>query len=136
MSATSSAFRGRHAAESLMQTTGTMYAPTGYSVQNSDGEEVRQFATVFTSVCKIQGPSSASSDTNTRTVEIGGVERPVIEAGLHLPISDRILFTGWEFEVDELGPADDPLLLGKRYRVVGIPVKSYATARRLDVVEV
>jgi hypothetical protein len=30
----------------------------------------------------------------------------------------------------------DPALLGRRFQVVSVPAKSFATARRLDVVEV
>ena len=81
-------------------------------------------------------------DSGTRYVNIGGVERPVIDGGLHIPLSAPVPVAseqrgqGWEYEVTALGPADDPALLGRRYLVISVPAKSFATARRLDVVEV
>jgi hypothetical protein len=41
---------------------------------------------------------------------------------------------GWEYVLTELGPLTDPSLLNSRWLVVDAPAKSYATARRLDVV--
>lgn len=79
---------------------------------------------------------SREGDTNTRTVVVGGVERPVIEGGLKIPVGSPVPAIGWEYELTALGPATDPALLGRRWRVVDVPAKSHATARRLDVVEV
>jgi hypothetical protein len=43
---------------------------------------------------------------------------------------------GWEYLCTAVGAHDDPTLLGRRFLVVNAPAKSFATARRLDVVEV
>jgi hypothetical protein len=128
--------RGRRAAEALLVDTGVMRRPTGRSAQNADGEEESEFEDVFTSPCKIQGPSSSSRDTGSRTVTVGGVERPVIEGGLHIPVGKPATERGWVFEVTSVGALSDIRLLGKKYMVDNDPVKSNATARRIDVVEV
>ncbi len=145
--ATASLPRHRVRAESLMTLTLTAYSP-GDVVPGDDGYEVVPFAEEGTTVGKVQAGSQSGSDTPTRYVSIGGVERPVLSAGLHIPISafvtdGRLTIVaseqagvGWEFVVTAVGAADDPALVDRIYRVVGVPVKSHATARRLDVVEV
>jgi hypothetical protein len=65
----------------------------------------------------------------------------VLRAGLHIPISSDLPTAGdrgvgWEYEVTAIDSFDDPTLLGRRFLVVNAPAKSFATARRLDVVEV
>jgi hypothetical protein len=115
---------------------GVMRSPTGHTAQNGDGEEVPTYADEFTSRCKVQGSSAASADASYRTVRIGGVDREVITAGLHLPVSAPATEPGWVFEVTVVDPSSDPRLLGRKYLVHNDPVKSNATARRLDVVEV
>lgn len=138
MSAASITRRGRASAESLMDLTLAAFSPHEASV---DGMTVTMYAPEGTTVGKVQAGSRAGSDTATRTVRVGGTDRPVVEAGLHIPISapvpapgDRGI--GWEYEVTAVGPSSDPALLGRRFLVVGVPAKSYTTARRLDVCEV
>lgn len=133
-------------AESMMTLTFTAYSPNG-TTTDADGYEVQQYVDEGQTPGKVQGGSQAGKDTQTRYVNVGGTERPVLEGGLHIPL-DRFLFDGllivageqrgigWEFEVYSIGPADDPALLGRRYLVVEVPAKSFATARRLSVVEV
>lgn len=134
-------------AESLMALTLTAYSP-GEPSTDADGYEVIPYANEGDTPGKVQSGTQSGSDTPTRHVSIGGVERPVLSGGLHIPIAAFIADgslsivaseqsgIGWEFEVAATGPADDPALLGRRYLVVGVPAKSHATARRLDVVEV
>lgn len=137
----------RAQAESLMTLTLTAYSPTGETTTDADGYQVPDYADEGSTPGKLQAGSQAGGDGTTKYVNIGGVERPVIEGGLHIPV-DRFIFDGlliqtseqrgkgWEFEVLALGPQDDPALLGRRYLVVSAPAKSFATARRLDVVEI
>ena len=106
-------------AESLMSLTLTAYSP-GDVVPGDDGYEVVPFAEEGTTVGKVQAGSQSGSDTPTRYVSIGGVERPVLSAGLHIPISafvtdGRLTIVaseqagvGWEFVVTAVGAADDP----------------------------
>ena len=132
--------RGQRAAESLMTLTLTAYSPNG-TTTDGDGFEVPAFTNEGSTSGKVQGGSLADADTNTRFVRIGEVDRPILEAGLHVPISATVPTpgargAGWEYLVTAVGSLDDPALLGRRYLVVGVPTKSFATARRLDVVEV
>lgn len=120
------------AAEALMLDEFEAYAITRQKVDGLDED-------VSTSQGVTRGRLSGRSregDTNTRTVEIGGVERPVIEGGLAIPVSAPLPAIGWEYVCSATGPGSDPALLGRRWRVVDVPAKSHATARRLDVVEV
>lgn len=133
-------------AESLMTLELAAYSPTGEKTTDADGYKIPAYADEGTTPGKVQSGSRAGGDTATRYIDVGGVERPVIEGGLHIPL-DRFVLDGlliqaseqrgqaWEFEVFAVGPADDPALLGRRYMVVAAPAKSYATARRLDVIE-
>ena len=124
-----------------MSLTLTAYSPAG-TTTNADGDQVPAYATEGTTLGKVQSGSQAGTDTPTRYILIGGIERPVLSGGLHIPISADVPVASeqrgqaWEYQVTAIGTNDDPALLGKRFLVVGVPVKSKATARRLDVVEV
>ena len=128
------------AAESLMQDTFTAYA---YEWTKVDGLDEQTWVEKYETPGKVAG-RSRQGDTNTRTETVGGVERLVVEGGLHIPLSAGVFIDGdwvtalpgWEFQCTAVGPSSDPSLLGRRWRVVDVPAKSYATARRLDVVEV
>jgi hypothetical protein len=125
----------RAAAESLMQDTFTIYAPGEW--ETVDGIEEQVPRVLGTTPGKAQGLGGLrGTDPQTRTVTIGGVERPVINGGLHIPIDALVPERGWEYQLTELGPNTDPALLGRVWSVVEVPAKSYATARRLDVVEI
>lgn len=110
----------------------TAYA---YTTAKVDGLDEQTWVEQDVTRGKVSG-RSRDSDTNTRTVTIGGVERVVAEGGLHLPLDAELPAIGWEYVCTAVGPSSDPSLLGRRWRVVDVPAKSYATARRLDVVEV
>lgn len=115
-----------------MADTFTAYA---YEWTTVDGLDEQTWTPQYDTAGKVSG-RSMQGDTNTRTVTIGDVERPVVEGGLHIPLTATLPAIGWEFECIAVGPASDPALLGRRWRVVDVPTKSFATARRLDVVEV
>ncbi|MCR1785306.1 hypothetical protein KVF89_22390 [Nocardioides carbamazepini] len=133
----------RREAESLMTLTLAAYSPAGFTL-DADGYKVPAFTPEGSTFGKVQGGARAGADTATRYIKIGDVERPVIEAGLHIPISAKVPVAGeqrglldgaWEYEITAVGRLDDPALLGRRYMVVAVPAKSFATARRLDVVQ-
>ncbi|MFT3871548.1 MAG: DUF6093 family protein [Nocardioides sp.] len=132
MSAPSAILRGRAAAESLMTLTLAWYEPNGWTTGTD--KQVPAFTSRGTTPGKLQG--SAGSDSTTRWVSVGGVERPVLQAGLHVPAEGLVPGIDWEAEVTAVGDLADIALLGRRYRVTGLSLKSFATARRLDVVEV
>lgn len=119
----------------------TAYEPTGSDV-DENGYKVVTYTSRGIVAGKFQSASSQGGDTSTRYKQIGEVDRPVFEGGLHIAISATVpkpgwqRGQGWEYEVTAVGPADDPALLGRRVLIVGVPAKSFATARRLDFVEV
>lgn len=115
------------------------YSPSG-TTKDADGYDVPAYVTEEVTVGKVQGGARAGEDTPTRSVDVGGVERPVLSAGLHIPIDAPVPAAGgrgigWEYEVIGVDNGADPALVGRRFLVVGVPAKSFATARRLDVVE-
>lgn len=131
----------RQQAESMMTLALTPQIP-GEPTVDADGYEVTPYAAQTPHPGKVQGGSQAGKDGPTRYVKVGGIERPVLTAGLHIPVGAPVprpseqRGIGWEYVVTTIGPIDDPSLLGRRYLVVGTPAKSFATARRLDVVEI
>lgn len=136
----SAAVAGRLAAEAQMTLTLAAYSPNG-TTTDADGYEVPAFTAEGSTFGKVQGGSLAGADTATRFVVVGGVEKPVLAAGLHIPVGATVPLpgrsgAGWEYLVTAVGPSDDPALLGRRYLVVEVPAESFATARRLHVVEV
>lgn len=126
----------RAEADATFTDTFTAHAPDPDNpTTDADGFEVPGWTNEGSTSGKVSG-RSRESDTNTRTVDVGGVERPVVDGGLHIPLSATIPAIGWEFVCTAVGPVTDPALVGRRWRVVDVPAKSHATARRLDVVEV
>lgn len=129
---------GRRYAVTLMADTFTAYAP-GADGTDADGYHTEGYADQGSTLGKVQS-RSRQGDTQTRTVRIGGSDRPVVEGGIQIPLDAPAPVagpygTGWEYECTAVGPDSDPTLLGRRWLVVDAPAKSYATARRLDVVE-
>jgi hypothetical protein len=138
VSVASAAHAGRRAAEALMLDTFTAYTPSD-STQDADGMETPGYTPAGTTRGKIQGGSRQSSDVTVAEVTIGGISRPIVRGGLHVPVSSPQpkhgdLGAGWEYVLTSLGPSTPPELLGSRWLVVGSEPKSYMTARRLDVV--
>lgn len=128
----------RREAEARMLDTFTAYSPDGIT-EDDDGFEVPVYAAAGATPGRIAGPNAGRSDTEARTVTIGGTEHLVVSAGLHIPLSSPVPAMGeygfgWEYVLTELGPLTDPALLNSRWLVVDSPAKSIATARRLDVV--
>jgi hypothetical protein len=120
-----------------MTATFAAYSPGG-TTYDADGYPTSGYTSEGSTFGKLAG---RGPDTQARTVTIGDSERLVVEGGLHIPISAPIpaageYGVGWEYVCTAVGPGMDPALVGKRWLVVDAPVKSYATARRLDVVEV
>lgn len=130
---------GRQLAEAFMTDRFTAYSPNGFTTVS--GIKTQQYADEGSTLGKVQGGSQAVADTAIRYVTVGGVSRPVIEGGLHIPVSAPVPTAGdrgvgWEYECTSVGAVSDASLVGRRYLVVNVPAKSFATARRLDVVEV
>lgn len=139
MSLRSTNVAGQRMAESLMTLTLRAYEPNG-TTKDADGYDVPAYIDKGTVAGKVQSGSAQGGDTNTRYVSVGDVERPILEAGLHIPLDAELPAAShqrgqaWEYVVESAGNAD-PSLLGRRFMVVEVPAKSFATARRLNVVE-
>lgn len=124
-----------------MTLTLTAYSPNGVTT-DADGFEIPAYTDEGSTPGKVQAGSLSGDDAATRYIRVGDVERPVLSGGLHIPIGSPVPVAGeqrgigWEFVVTAVGASDDPALLGRRYLVVGVPAKSHATARRLDVAEI
>jgi len=133
----SSAIRdGRRYAVELMFDTFTAYSHNG-TTTDGNGFQVPAYANMGTTLGRLRG--AGGRDTNARYVTVGGAERPVVDGGLALPLDAPVPAVGeygigWEYVLTDLGPDTDPSLLNSRWLVVDAPAKSYATARRLDVV--
>jgi len=78
---------------------------------------------------------SGGDAQNMRMVDVGGVERPIIEGGLHLPFSASPE-PGQRYRCTAIGPRTHPSALGRTVQVIEAPVASNMTAWRLNVVEV
>jgi hypothetical protein len=106
-----------------------------------DGLEVQAYAQHDDTVGKVQGGSASTQDTATEFIQIGGVKRPIMRGGLHIPVGAPVPVAGdrgvgWEYHCIAVATPGDQSLVGRWYLVVNVPAKTYATARRLDVVEV
>lgn len=132
----------RREAEARMTLTLAAYSPTGGTTTDPNGYEVPEYADEDPVKGRVTGSSSSTKDSATRYLNIGGVERPVLQGGLHIPIGSAVPVAAeqrgqaWEYEVSSLGPVDNPTLMGRRFMVVGLSLVAQATALRLDVVEV
>lgn len=128
----------RAEAEATHQDTFTPHVP-GARTTGADGMEAPAYTTGTPVKGKIQS-RARQGDTQARTVRVGEVELPVIEAGLHISLSAAVptagkFGVGWEYEMTIAGRNTDASLVGSRWLVVDAPAKSNATARRLDVVQ-
>lgn len=135
----------RAEAEAAFTDTYAAYSPGGRTT-NADGMEVEGYTSEGSTPAKVQS-RARQGDANVRIVRVGGVDRQVIEAGLHIPVSKFVdpvtnkpqikagdIGVGWEYECTAIGP-NSSSWVGRRFLVVEVPSKTYATARRLDVVE-
>lgn len=118
-------------------TTCRVEDPTGNSAQDPvTGLEEPTYETAFTSLCAVRGPSATTHEPVAQTVEIGGIRRTVIKAGIELPVTDDELKPKQRIVITTLGPRDDPALLGKKFIIVGFTGTSNEVVRPVDVVEV
>lgn len=130
MSAASAALAGRVAAQRLMLDTFTAYSEGTVTI---DGLEEPDWVAEYVTPGRVVG-QSRQSDAESRAVTVGGVEREVLQGGLHIPLTADLPAIGWVFVCTAVGSGSDPALLGRKWRVQDVPAKSYATARRLDVI--
>ncbi len=128
MSAASVLARGRTAAAALMVDACTIQHVTGSSTNTTTGVVTPTYATIYTGPCKVQGGQADSGQ------EVGDAHLAVLSLTVHVPIS--VVGVVEADVVTITASVNDPELVGRVFRVLGPVHKSYATARRLPVLEV
>lgn len=81
-------------------------------------------AEVYAGKCKVQARALVPS-----TPEVGGQLLEVVSIEVHVPVTVDGLERGQEVVIS--AAAADPQLVGRRFLITTVPVKSFATARRL-----
>jgi hypothetical protein len=121
---------GRRAAEALMVDACTITHGTGGSVQDeTTGQVTRTTSTVYTGPCRVQlpqaQPRTADVAERTATLQRAIISLPVAtSAGVR--VGAMVTITAAALDGD---------LVARRFRVVGLHHKTYATARRLECEE-
>jgi len=119
---------GRRLAERLMDDTCIVRHQTGLATDPVTGVVSPAYSTVYTGPCKVQ------TFTNRELLKSGGEHEFIIQRyEVHLPIAAVGVRTNDEATVT--ASLNDPDLVGRVYRIVGLSNKSQATARRLAVEE-
>ncbi len=104
--------------------------PTGRMVQDeTTGREVPQYATRFTTRCRVKAGTMAIA-------EGGGRELVTLRRELHIPVSSPATFDGDRAVMTFVHPTTDPTLAGAVLTLGAVAVGSQTTARRIDVEEV
>lgn len=120
-------------AEAQMVDTFAAHAPDGFDVV--DRMRVPKTIPKGSTPGKIQAPQSGrGGDTDTHRGAVGDAEPGLVfDARLHIPIAAPVPDVGWRYQCTAIGPRSDPALLNTWWEVVEVPVKTFATARRLLV---
>lgn len=93
---------------------------------DADGNVTATFgAPIYSGRCKVQ-----SRATVPQADEVGGRAASTVRIEIHLPVKGTETVAVGDV-VDMTAAKLDAALVGKRFRVVTVPEKSYATARRL-----
>jgi hypothetical protein len=120
--------RGREVAESLMLDTCTIVRLGELATDPETGVTTPSETTLYTGKAKVQG-----LDPQEMNPEAGGATLTVQRYRVDVPVGSYRPAVG---DVVEIGTARlDPNLIGRRYRVVALLHKSYATAYRMAVEE-
>lgn len=129
MTANAMLLRGRTAAESLMLDACTVQRPGGSMTDYDTGVVSPILTSVYTGACKVQQTGTQSSNPtaggHSFTVQFSRVDFPVA-AGPFL-VGDVVTVTA---------SALDAQLVSRKFRVVELFHKSYATAQRTRVEEI
>lgn len=130
MTATTSVLDGRQAAEALMVDECTIgpSSSRSFNVTTRDYDDDAAAGAVYTGKCKVQRPGRATD------AEIGGDELGRADLEVHVPTGTTGIERGHMVMVT--AAAVDGGLVGRRFRVLNVPRKSFATALRLPCEEV
>lgn len=128
MSAQTVLLRGRAAAIALMVDACTIQHQTGSSTNTTTGAVTPTYSTVYTGPCKVQGAMSAGGQ------DIAEAHLAVLRPFVHVPITVTGVVEGDVVTIT--ASVNDVELVGRVFRVLGPDHKSFATARRLQCIEV
>jgi len=107
----------------------TVKTVTGKSTNASTGVVTPTYSTLYTGKCKVQ-----TYEPHERSPEVGGASVTVQRYAVHVPAEAFVPDVGQMVTVTAC--ALDANLVGKRFRVVALLHKTFATAYRLGVEEV
>lgn len=113
--------------------TFTAYSP-GAPTTGADGMTEPTWVNEGSTKGKVRGQSLVAHDTAVGNAFVGLVYRSILQGTLHIPVSAPLPVIGWEYVCTAVGTGTDPALVGTRWRVANVPVETYMTARRCDVV--
>jgi hypothetical protein len=125
--------RGRTAAEALMVDACTIQHRTGETTDGELGTVVPTYAQVYAGKCKVQR-QSRSGEASASPTDVGEAGLLIGRLEVHVPMA--VTGVAADDVVTITASALDPALVGQVYTVRGVLEKSFATARRLAVIEV
>jgi hypothetical protein len=129
VSAEAAVLAGRREAESLMLDACTVGRPGGLVTDPDSGSVTPSLTTVFDGPCKVQQTIAQSSSP-----EAGGHQFTVQSSRVDFPVAAGPFLPGDVVTVT--GSVLDAQLVGRRFRVVELFHKSFATAQRTRVEEI
>jgi hypothetical protein len=119
----------RRAAERLMVDACTVRRVTGEATDPDTGSVAPTYDQIYTGKCKVQAQGVISR------VHTAGEHQFVVQHNrIDLPAGSAAVIVG--DVVDVTASVNDPALVGRRFRVIELLHKSFASAQRLGVEEV
>ena len=114
----------------------TVYYKTGETTQDeTTGKQLPVMAVRFVSKCKVQSRSRLG-DSFVSSRQGGGREIVHVDIDIHLPVSAPAVSSDDQLVMTGIGPLSDTHLLNRRFRLVAATTKSYASSRRMPMLEV
>ena len=104
----------------------------GYTYDETEGEDVRTYETLFTTAGRVKVEQGLS----VRNLEVGGRTASSVTRTLSIPVSSDAVPVGAVAYCTAVHATSDPTLLGAALVIGGPAPGSQTTARRLEVTEV
>ncbi|AGL13876.1 DUF6093 family protein [Actinoplanes sp. N902-109] len=122
--------QGRRAAEAGMTDACRIQRRTGSTVDDFSGAEIPTYDVVYEGKCRLQQRGGQAEEEDAGEAHI-----LLQQAELQLPVlvDGQATQVDVDDEVTITAAAHDPALVGQLYRVQDIPVRSEATARRVQL---
>jgi hypothetical protein len=120
--------RGQLAAQAGMCDTCTVRRRTGSATDRDTGASTPTYSTLYAGMCKVQGTQAEAGRTDA-----GEDYLLLLRMEVHLPVAVTGLQVGDEITIT--AAPHDADLTGRVFRVHDLAHKSWATARRVGVIE-